>query len=90
MTDMVESARLYETEMLEWFQVKELFEESGCVVSGKPEIRWYQESWGCVKESRSCQHHGVRRIGACPDRAQAESPLPVGNVSRHLPGCRRQ
>ncbi len=40
MTNMVESTRLHETEMLEWFQVEKLFEESGCVVSGKPEIRW--------------------------------------------------
>ena len=51
MTDMVESTPLHETEMLEWFQVEKLFEESGCVVFGKPEIRWYQESWGALKRA---------------------------------------
>ena len=51
MTDMATSTRLYETEMLEWSQVKELFEESGCVVYGNPEIRWYQESWGALKRA---------------------------------------
>ena len=51
MTDMVNSTPLHETEMLEWFQVEKLFEESGCVVSGKPEIRWYQESWGALKRA---------------------------------------
>ena len=41
----------HETEMLEWFQVQRFFEENGCVIDGRPEIRWYQESWGALKRA---------------------------------------
>ena len=54
MTDDVESnlqQDRYETEILEWSQVKSLFDEEGCVVFGNPEIRWYQESWGALKKA---------------------------------------
>ena len=62
MSDLLNSKRLYETEMLEWSQVKELFEESGCVVYGNPEIRWYQESWGALKRAGLANTTGFKEL----------------------------
>ena len=33
---------------VEWIKVARFFDEYGCVVSGHPELRWYQESWGAL------------------------------------------
>ena len=42
---------LYETEASDWADVKNFFEEYGCVVVGNPELRWYRESWGTLMKS---------------------------------------
>lgn len=38
-------SRLPRTKTLGWDQVRQFFEDHGCVVAGHPEIRWYRESW---------------------------------------------
>ena len=42
---------LYETDDLEWHEVRDFFEAHGCVICGSPEMRWYQESWGALKRA---------------------------------------
>ena len=33
---------------LDWGEVEGFFDEYGCVMMGRPELRWYQESWGAL------------------------------------------
>ena len=42
---------LYETEALDWNDVKDFFQKDGCVVVGNPELKWYQESWNALIKS---------------------------------------
>ena len=41
--------RLCNLDVLEWTHIRPFFEEHGCMVSGKPEIRWYQASWAAME-----------------------------------------
>ena len=42
---------LYETEALDWNDVKDFFHKDGCVVVGDPELKWYKESWNALIKS---------------------------------------
>lgn len=44
-------SRLPRTKMLRWDQVRQFFEDHGCVVTGHPEIRWYRESWEALDKA---------------------------------------
>ena len=44
-------SRLPRTKMLGWEQVRQFFEDHGCVVTGHPESRWYRESWEALDKA---------------------------------------
>ena len=44
-------SRLPRTKTLGWDQMRQFFEDHGCVVTGHPEIRWYRESWGALDKA---------------------------------------
>lgn len=44
-------SRLPRTKTLGWEQVKQFFEDHGCVVTGHPESRWYRESWEALDKA---------------------------------------
>ena len=39
------------TRPLAWDQVRPFFEEHGCVLVGRPEIRWYREAWEALDKA---------------------------------------
>ena len=44
-------SRLPRTKTLGWEQVRQFFEDHGCVVTGHPEGRWYRESWEALDKA---------------------------------------
>ena len=44
-------SRLPRTPTLGWDQVRQFFEDHGCVVTGHPESRWYRESWDALDKA---------------------------------------
>lgn len=44
-------SRLPRTKTLGWDEVRQFFEDHGCVVTDHPEIRWYRESWEALDKA---------------------------------------
>ena len=49
--DSLHDGRLPRTRPLAWDQVRPFFEEHGCVLVGRPEIRWYREAWEALDKA---------------------------------------
>ncbi|MDE0694444.1 MAG: hypothetical protein OXH76_01255 [Boseongicola sp.] len=49
--ETLRDSRLPKTQVLGWDQVREFFEEHGCVAIGHPEIRWYREAWDALDKA---------------------------------------
>ena len=45
----ISANRLCKLNVLEWTHIRPFFEEHGCVVSGRSEIRWYQVAWAAMQ-----------------------------------------
>ena len=49
--ETLHDGRMPRTRPLDWDQVREFFEEHGCVAIGRPEIRWYREAWAALDKA---------------------------------------
>ena len=43
--------RIYQIQALRWTDARGFFEEHGCVISGKPEIEWYNVAWVALEKA---------------------------------------
>ena len=49
--DALQTVQTPELKTLEWDDVRNFFQEHGCVIVDAPELGWYRESWGALEKA---------------------------------------